>query len=137
TMIIPIIRPASGARVLTGSVEVLPRLKDKRTAVEIGSENEENISGYSLTITMMNALVGTATGIAMKLCGLGDPILWGVMAFLLNYIPILGPMTGVAIFFLVGVVTFDWPWYAFVPAGIYLLIHIAEGETITPMLLAK
>src|ERR1700746_1551495 len=55
----------------------------------------------------------------------------------LNYIPILGPMTGVAIFFLVGVVTFDWPWYAFVPAGIYLLIHIAEGETITPMLLAK
>jgi predicted PurR-regulated permease PerM len=59
------------------------------------------------------------------------------MAFLLNYIPILGPMTGVVIFFLVGVVTFDWPWYAFVPAGIYLLIHIAEGETITPMLLAK
>jgi len=46
-------------------------------------------------------------------------------------------MTGVVIFFLVGIVTFDWPWYAFVPAGIYLLIHIAEGETITPMLLAK
>src|SRR5437762_13179685 len=86
---------------------------------------------------MMNALVGTATGIAMKLCGLGDPILWGVMAFLLNYIPILGPMTGVAIFLLVGVVTFDWPWYAFVPAGIYLLIHIDEDATITPMLLAK
>jgi predicted PurR-regulated permease PerM len=85
---------------------------------------------------MMNALVGIATGIAMKFCGLGDPILWGVMAFLLNYIPILGPMTGVVIF-LVGIVTFDWPWYAFVPSGIYLLIHIAEGETITPMLLAK
>jgi hypothetical protein len=55
----------------------------------------------------------------------------------LNYVPILGPMTGVVIFFLVGIVTFDWPWYAFVPAGIYLLIHTAEGETITPMLLAK
>jgi hypothetical protein len=100
------------------------------TAVEIASEIEENISGYLLTITMMNALVGVATGIAMKLCGLGDPILWGAMAFLLNYIPILGPMTGAVIFFLVGIVTFDWPWYAFVPAGIYLLIHIAEGETI-------
>ena len=74
---------------------------------------------------MMNALVGVAT--------------WGAIraSFLLNYIPILGPMTGVVIFFLVGIVTFDWPWYAFVPAGIYLLIHIAEGETITPMLLAK
>ena len=85
----------------------------------------------------MNALVGVATGIAMQLCGLGDPILWGVMAFLLNYVPILGPMTGVVIFFLVGIASFDWPWYGFVPAGIYLLIHIAEGETITPMLLAS
>jgi predicted PurR-regulated permease PerM len=137
TMIILFFLLASGDRLLRGFVEVLPRFKDKRTAVEIASEIEENISGYLLTITMMNALVGVATGIAMKLCGLGDPILWGAMAFLLNYIPILGPMTGVVIFFLVGIVTFDWPWYAFVPAGIYLLIHIAEGETITPMLLAK
>ena len=137
TMIILFFLLASGDRLLRGFVEVLPRFKDKRTAVEIATEIEENISGYLLTITMMNALVGVATGIAMKLCGLGDPILWGAMAFLLNYIPILGPMTGVVIFFLVGIVTFDWPWYAFVPAGIYLLIHIAEGETITPMLLAK
>jgi predicted PurR-regulated permease PerM len=137
TMIILFFLLASGDRLLRGFVEVLPRFKDKRTAVEIASEIEENISGYLLTITMMNALVGVATGIAMQLCGLGDPILWGVMAFLLNYVPILGPMTGVVIFFLVGIVTYDWPWYAFVPAGIYLLIHIAEGETITPMLLAK
>jgi predicted PurR-regulated permease PerM len=137
TMIILFFLLASGDRLLRGFVEVLPRFRDKRTAVEIATEIEENISGYLLTITMMNALVGVATGIAMKLCGLGDPILWGAMAFLLNYIPILGPMTGVVIFFLVGIVTFDWPWYAFVPAGIYLLIHIAEGETITPMLLAK
>jgi predicted PurR-regulated permease PerM len=137
TMIILFFLLASGDRLLRGFVEVLPRFKDKRTAVEIATEIEENISGYLLTITIMNALVGVATGIAMKLCGLGDPILWGAMAFLLNYIPILGPMTGVVIFFLVGIVTFDWPWYAFVPAGIYLLIHIAEGETITPMLLAK
>ena len=137
TMIILFFLLASGDRLLRGFVEVLPRFKDKRTTVEIASEIEENISGYLLTITMMNALVGVATGIAMQLCGLDDPILWGVMAFLLNYVPILGPMTGVVIFFLVGIVTFDWPWYGFVPAGIYLLIHIAEGETITPMLLAK
>ena len=137
TMIILFFLLASGDRLLRGFVEVLPRFKDKRTAVEIASEIEENISGYLLTITIMNALVGVATGIAMKFCGLGDPILWGVVAFLLNYVPILGPMTGVVIFFVIGIITFDWPWYGLVPAGIYLLIHIAEGETITPMLLAK
>ena len=40
-------------------------------------------------------------------------------------------------FLLAGIVMLDWPWPALLPAGIYLLIHIAEGETITPMLLAK
>jgi predicted PurR-regulated permease PerM len=137
TMVMLFFLLASGDRLLRGFVEVLPRFKDKRTAVEIANETEQNISGYLLTITMMNTLVGVATGIAMQLCGLGDPILWGVTAFLLNYVPILGPMTGVVIFFVAGVVSFDWPWYALIPAGIYLLIHIAEGETITPMLLAK
>jgi predicted PurR-regulated permease PerM len=137
TMVILFFLLASGDRLLRGFVEVLPRFRDKRTAVEIATEIEANISGYLLTITVMNTLVGVATGIAMYLCGLGDPVLWGVTAFLLNYIPILGPMTGVVIFFAAGVVSFDWPWYAVVPAGIYLLIHIAEGETITPMLLAR
>ena len=33
----------------------------------------------------------------MWLCGLGDPLLWGATApFLLNYIPIIGPLAGVA-----------------------------------------
>jgi predicted PurR-regulated permease PerM len=137
TMVILFFLLVSGDRLLRGFVEVLPRFKDKRTAVEIASETVDNISGYLLTITMMNTLVGVATGIAMQLCGLGDPILWGVMAFLLNYVPVLGPMTGVVIFFVAGAVSFDWPWYALIPAGIYLVIHIAEGETITPMLLAK
>jgi predicted PurR-regulated permease PerM len=137
TMVILFFLLVSGDRLLRGFVEVLPRFKDKRTALEIASETVDNISGYLLTITMMNTLVGVATGIAMQLCGLGDPILWGVMAFLLNYVPVLGPMTGVVIFFVAGAVSFDWPWYALIPAGIYLVIHIAEGETITPMLLAK
>jgi predicted PurR-regulated permease PerM len=137
TMIVLFFLLASGDRLLRGFVEVLPGFKEKRQAVEIASEIEENITGYLLTITIMNGLVGIVTGIAMQLCGLGDPILWGSVAFFLNYIPILGPLTAIAIFFLAGVVAFEWPWYALVPAGIYLMIHIAEGETITPMLLAR
>jgi predicted PurR-regulated permease PerM len=45
-------------------------------------------------------------------------------------------MVGVATFFGVGIFTYESPWYALIPAGAYLLIHIVEGETVTPMLLA-
>jgi predicted PurR-regulated permease PerM len=69
--------------------------------------------------------------------GLGDPLLWGIAAFLLNYIPILGPFAGVLMFFAAGVLTYEWPWYAFIPAGAYLLIHVVEGEIVTPMLLSS
>ena len=102
TMVMLFFLLVSGDRLLRGFVEVLPRFKDKRTAVEIASETVENICGYLLTITMMNTVVGIATGIAMQLCGLGDPMLWGVLAFLLNYVPVLGPMTGVVMFFVAG-----------------------------------
>ncbi|MGY3150177.1 putative PurR-regulated permease PerM [Bradyrhizobium sp. USDA 3397] len=77
-------------------VEILPTFSNKRQAVDISQQIQEDISGYLLTITAMNAGVGVTTAAAMYLCGLGDPLLWATTAFLLNYIPILGPLFGVA-----------------------------------------
>jgi predicted PurR-regulated permease PerM len=86
---------------------------------------------------IMNAVVGIATGTVMWLTGLGDPVLWGAIAFLLNFLPILGPLVGVVVFLLAGLLAIDTLWVALLPAGLYLVIHLIEGETVTPMLLAK
>ena len=85
----------------------------------------------------MNLAVGVATALAARLVGLSDPILWGALAFMLNFIPILGPLCVTAILFLAGLLTFGSIWHSVLPAGIYLLIHIVEGEYLTPMLLAR
>ncbi len=127
----------SGETFLRRLVEILPRFEDKRRAVDISQQIEHDISIYLGTITMMNTLVGIAVGSMAWLVGLGDPLLWGTFAFLLNYVPILGPTAGVIIFFVAGLVTLDPLWAAFLPALLYLMIHVAEGETVTPMLLAS
>src|SRR5258708_3836219 len=127
----------SGDLFLRRLVEILPTLSDKKQAVEIAHEIQRNISGYLVTISLMNAAVGVATGIATYFCGLSDPILWGTLAFVLNYVLIIGPLTGVGILFLVGLLTFDTIWQALLPAGIYLVIHVLGGESITPLLLAR
>jgi predicted PurR-regulated permease PerM len=127
----------AGDTFLRRLVEVLPRFKNKRQAVEISQQIESDISAYLMTITLMNVAVGVATGVAAAFCGLGDPVLWGSLAFLLNYVPILGPLTGAVIFLFAGLLTIDALWLAAMPAALYLGIHIAEGETITPMLLAR
>ena len=127
----------SGDTFLRRLVEILPRFTNKRQAVDISQQVESDISAYLVTITLMNAAVGIATAMVMWLTGIGDPILWGSVAFLLNFVPILGPLFGVAIFLLAGLLTNDTLWQALLPAGLYLGIHLIEGQLITPMLLAK
>ena len=68
---------ARGDRLLRGLIEVLPRFSDKRQAVAIATEIQQNIGGYLLTITVMNTVMGLATGLAMWACGLGDPEYFG------------------------------------------------------------
>jgi predicted PurR-regulated permease PerM len=127
----------SGDTFLRRLVEILPRFKNKRQAVDISNQIENDISAYLFTITIMNGAVGVATGIAVALIGLGDPLLWGTVAFLLNFVPVLGPMIGVVVFLMAGLLKIDTLWLAFLPAALYLAIHLVEGETVTPMLLAR
>jgi AI-2E family transporter len=127
----------SGDIFLHRLVEIMPRFSSKRQVVDIAQQIESDISAYLVTITIMNAAVGITTGLAMWLTGVGDPILWGSIAFLLNYVPILGPALGVLIFLLAGLLTHDTFWQALLPAGLYLGFHLIEGESVTPMLLAQ
>jgi hypothetical protein len=127
----------SGDIFLHRLVEILPRFRSKRQVVEISQQIESDVSAYLATITIMNAAMGIAVALAMWLTGVGDPILWGTVAFLLNYVPILGTALGVLIFLLAGLLTHDTLWQAFLPAGLYFGFHLIEGETVTPMLLAR
>ena len=129
--------PVSGDIFLHRLVEIMPRFSSKRQVVEISQQIESDISAYLVTITIMNAAVGVAVALTMWLTGVGDPILGGTVAFLLNYVPILGTALGVLIFLLAGLLTIDTLWLALLPAALYLGFHLIEGETVTPMLLAR
>jgi predicted PurR-regulated permease PerM len=127
----------SGDTFLRRLVEVMPRFRDKRQVIDISQQVESDISSYLVTITVMNLSVGVATGMAMWALGLQNPLLWGAVAFLLNYVPILGPLTGMVVFLAVGMLSLDPLWKAFMPMAVYVAIHMVEGETVTPMLLAR
>ena len=127
----------SGDSFLRRFVELLPRFKSKRQAVDISQQIGRDISAYLLTITLMNALVGGATALVMWSTGVGDPVLWGTVAFILNYVPLLGPAAAFFIFLFAGSLTIASTWQALLPAALYVVIHVMEGETATPMLLAR
>lgn len=126
-----------GETFLRRFVEILPTFVEKREAVSISLQIERDLSAYLLTVTVINALVGAATGLVMWACGVPAPVLWAAVAFCLNFVPILGPFFGVVLFLAVGLVAQGPAWVALLPALLYLGIHVAEGEWFTPMVLAR
>src|ERR1700760_3238328 len=72
----------SGDTFLRRLVEILPRFQDKKRAIEISQQIESDIAAYLVTITFMNMIVGVVTALIMVVCHIGDPLLWGTIAFL-------------------------------------------------------
>lgn len=128
---------ASGDLFLRKLVRVLPRLEDKKRAIEIARQTERHVSMYLSTVTLINIGLGTAVGIAMQLVGMPNPVLWGVLAGLLNFIPYLGPFVTASVLTLVSILTFEGLGRALVAPLVYVAINTLEGYVVTPMLLGR
>lgn len=128
---------ASGDLFYEKLVQVMPTLKDKRRALAVARAIENQLSVYLLTITLINMGLGVAIGLAMWALGMPDPVLFGLAAFLLNYIPYIGAMAGVGISFLVALVTFDSATAAILPAFTYWALTSFEGQFVTPVMVGR
>jgi len=118
-------------------IRITPRLGDKKRAVSIMREIEIQISRYLLTITAINICLGFAVGTTVHFLGMRNPIMWGVMVALLNFVPYLGALTGIICMTLGAVLSFDSLGYALIIPASYLLIAVLEGNFVTPMVLGR
>lgn len=118
-------------------IRVTPKLGDKKRAVSIMREIESQISRYLLTITLINIGLGISVGLTVYFLGLRNPIMWGAMVAVLNFIPYLGALTGIICMTLGAVLSYDSLGYAMIFPASYLLIAIIEGNFITPWVLGR
>jgi predicted PurR-regulated permease PerM len=118
-------------------LNAMQRFEDKKRAVSIAREIERQISRYLLTVTAINIGLGIAVGTAVHLLGLRNPIMWGAMVAILNYIPYLGALTGIICMTIGAVLSFNSVGWAMVFPATYLVIATLEGNFFTPMLLGR
>ncbi|KKL25513.1 hypothetical protein LCGC14_2404530 [marine sediment metagenome] len=128
---------ASGDMFYEKLVHVIPRFKDKLRAIRIAHDIERKLSRYLLTITVINGGLGVGVGLAMWLAGMPNPVLFGVIAYLLNFVPYLGAILGVGFAFAVGVVSLDTVQEALFAASLYLGLTTLEGQFITPYFVGR
>ncbi|MGH9778196.1 MAG: AI-2E family transporter [Candidatus Acidiferrales bacterium] len=128
---------ASGGSFVLKLVKLVSRLEEKDRVVSLLGQIERNVSGYLLTVTLINICLGVAVGVAMYLLRMPSPALWGVLAGLLNYIPYAGPIVMLTTLAVVASFTFDSPAWMVAVGGAYLALHTAESFGITPLLLGR
>ncbi len=128
---------ASDGVFLLKLIKIMPTLSDKKRAVTIAHEIESQISRYLLTITLINAGLGLAVGMTVGYLGLQNPVMWGAMVALLNFIPYVGAFAGIIFMTLGAVLSFDSFGYALVFPGAYLTLAILEGNFVTPWVMGR
>jgi predicted PurR-regulated permease PerM len=126
-----------GARLLKKLVDMIPGVSEKQNVVEIAAEIEQTAARYFASVTLINAALGISIWISVGLLGLPHPLLWGVAAFLLHYIPFVGATGGIIAMTLVSLIHFDNVWYAFLPPVAYILCAAIEGNLATPLFLGR
>ena len=126
-----------GARLLKKLVDMIPGVSEKQNVVEIASEIERTAARYFTSVTLINAVLGLSVWIFVGFLGLPHPLLWGVAAFLLHYIPFVGATGGIVAMTLVSLIHFDSAWYALLPPLAYLLCAMIEGNLATPLFLGR
>lgn len=121
------------------AINRLPHPAHQELTVGILKTIESDLSRYVLTISGINAVLGLLLTSALFWLGidLGDALLWGSLAALLNFVPYVGPLSGVLLLAVVGVVAFDSPGQMIVPPALYLLLHVLESQFLTPVILGR
>jgi predicted PurR-regulated permease PerM len=104
-------------------------------ALRIMNDLERNLTGYLSVVALINAGVGIGSGIIAAVVGLPNPVAWGVLGFVLNFIPYIGAGIMELGMFLVGLVTFQSLTHAVIAPLLYIGMGLFEGQFMTPSVL--
>jgi predicted PurR-regulated permease PerM len=128
---------ASGDVFLRKLVTVIPTFHDKKRAVEMTRQIETDISFYLLNFTLVNVALGIVMSLVTAVLGLPNPILWGALVTVLNFVPYVGAVTSMAILALAGIQSFDSLPQALAAPVILLVLVIITTQVITPFVLGR
>lgn len=114
-----------------------PTFAQKKLTLQALDEINLQIQRYLLLQVFTSALVGIATWLVFLWIGVERAAVWGVVAFVLNFIPYFGQIIFTAAAALMGFVQFGSFEMAALVGGAALAINSLEGYVITPWLTGR
>jgi predicted PurR-regulated permease PerM len=105
--------------------------------LKILNDVEDSLAAYMATITVINFAVGAITALATFAIGLSHPLVFAVMAFILNFIPYVGPAVMVIVLFGASLVSFPSLVYSLVAPLFFIALTTIEGHFVTPSIIGR
>ncbi|TPI13743.1 AI-2E family transporter [Mesorhizobium sp. B4-1-3] len=128
---------ASGTLFYEKIVQSFASMTQKKRALRVVYDVEREISHYLLTVSIINVSLGTVIGLGLWGLGMPNPLVWGAMAALLNFLPYVGALMTVLIVAVIALISFDTIAYALLAPAFVVLCDIIEGQFVTPMVVGR
>ena len=106
-------------------------------AIRIFNATEASLTRYFGTTSVIYAGVGIATGLIAFMAGLPAPILWGLFAFAMSFVPFLGPavvslaIASSGLLLDYGLLSVMWP------VGAFMVVHLVCENAVVPAVLGR
>lgn len=104
-----------------------------RTTQALG-DAAERVGRYLLMQLVVNVAVGVPIGIGLWLIGVPNPVLWGMLAIVLRFVPFIGPVIAAA-FPLALSIAVDPGWTMLLwTAALFIVLELISGNIVEPWL---
>ena len=106
-------------------------------AVQVLNSAQHEIAQYLGTVAIINVALGLATAGITAAFGLPTPMLWGVLAATLNFIPYAGSAVTLVVVTIVALLTQEGMGPAIGVALSYLALATVEGQLVQPLAVGR
>jgi AI-2 transport protein TqsA len=96
----------------------------------------EKLRNYMSLKTIISMMTGVIIALAMWLIGVDYPVLWGVLAFILNFVPNIGSIIAAVPAVMLAIVQLGFT-SALIVAAVYVAVNVLIGSIIEPKYMGK
>lgn len=107
----------------------------KLRVIRIVTDIRRNLASFLAVMTIINVGLGLTVATGAWLIGLPNPLIFGALAAVLNYIPYIGPTCMAVILLGVGLVSFPSLEHALLAPACFIGLTTIEGQIVSPTIL--
>jgi predicted PurR-regulated permease PerM len=114
-----------------------PRFEERKITVDLIRAIDRQIERYLLVRLIISAIVAGGTGVGLWAIGVNHPVVWGVVAGVLNVLPFAGPCLAIVLIALAALLQSKTAGLTLAAGGIASLVAFIEGNVLTPWLASR